>query len=102
MSEVAEATFYRVLLYVGHPDISTDRDKYSMAATTTSTTEKATTPPRTPIADREEKEDERLLEDTWRRILVRFFWHRRSEEEGCQLTRVTKTLVSLDRFAFSE
>lgn len=29
MSEVSEATFCRVLLYVGHPDISTDRDKYS-------------------------------------------------------------------------
>lgn len=28
VSEVSEATFCRVLLYTGHPDISTDRDKY--------------------------------------------------------------------------
>jgi len=29
VSEVSEATFYRVLLYAGHPNISTDRGKYS-------------------------------------------------------------------------
>lgn len=34
VSEVSEATFCRVLLYAGHPDISTDRDKYSMTGRT--------------------------------------------------------------------
>lgn len=52
VSEVSGATFCRVLLYAGHPDISTDRDKYLM---TGRTPEKGATTPHTmsPIEEKD-------------------------------------------------
>lgn len=72
MSEVSEATFCRVLLYAGHPDISTDRDKYSM---TGRTPEKGVTTSHTMLPI---EEKDIVSEICGAEILVEFFWHRAS------------------------